>query len=212
MRSIISIACLGLLLTACGNSEELPEGAFETPGGALEVTDMQVLVKEIVCDGEGPSGSLSRSIPGTFDIDVLAGTSEPEYPIIELEAGDWESLNFGVEVDDDVAGRDAIYLEATFYPEGGGEPVPMRYLFNSNEVFEIEQPGTITLESTLHLDAGNMFHPEYWFPTVDLRDAQLDGEGWITLSQSENIALFNEVSDALDRSTQAALTDDRFLP
>jgi hypothetical protein len=210
MRNIFTITCLCLTLTACGS--EVPEGAFETPGGALEVTTMQVLVKEIVADGEGPNNSLSRSIPGTFDIDVIAGTSEPEYPIIELEAGDWSDLNFGVEVDDDVAGREAIRLEGNFYPKGGGDSVPLRYLFNSNEVFEIEQPGTITLGSSLHLDAGQMFHPDHWFPTVDLRDAQIDDEGWITLSQTQNVALFNEVSDALDRSTQTALTDGRFLP
>ena len=182
------------------------ETVFQTPGGQVEITSLHVLIKEIVFDAEGPAGSISRTIPGTFDVDVLTLESTPEYPLITLGPGRYTTPNFGVEVDDVFPGRDAIEMEGVF--SGNMGDTRFVYTFNSGEVFELSL-AAMTVEEGMILDAGRMFHPSRWFPSVDLNNATLTN-GTIEISRSSNIALFNQMADALDRSTQEGFTDGTF--
>ncbi|MGM0557289.1 MAG: hypothetical protein ACQEVA_12975 [Myxococcota bacterium] len=203
-------AALLFLLAGCGGDEGagdgnndtlLPDGeqVFEVEGGTLEITAMRVLVKEIVFDSDGPT-SVSISEAGTFDIELIEGTSTPEYPIIELEPGTWESTYLGVEVDDDVTDRQAIEMEATYH--AGDTTTDVLFLFNSGEVFEPQFPTTMQLEETLTIDIARVFHPSGWFPTVDLSNATTNEDGVIVLTPDSNTTIYNDIADALDRSTQ----------
>ena len=173
------------------------------------MASLTVFVKEIVLDGENGDESLSMTVPGTFEVDVLAGTSSPALPDITLSAGTWESLNLGVEIDDDVSGRSAIELEAKFYGEAP-EPTVMVYSLNSGEVFEIEPGSPVNFPTGATIDIPKIFHPSRWFPTVDLNGADVNDEGVIVLSLTSNSTLHRVVSDALDASTQNVFTDGTF--
>lgn len=207
VRGLISMMVLSLALAGCGGGDgdgggdRLPDGetVFEVEGGTLEVTAMRVLVKEIVFDSDGPR-SVSISRGGTFDIALIEGTSTPEYPLIELEAGTWHDTYLGIEIDDDVAGRHAVELTADYHTDEGTTAVV--FLFNSNEVFEPRFPTPMELAEPLAIDIAKAFHPSRWFPTIDLSTATVGEDGVITVSSSANVSLFNAIADALDRSTQ----------
>lgn len=191
-----------------GNDDtRLPDGeqVFEVEDGTLEITAMRVLVKEIVFDSDGPDESISKSVPGTFDIHLIAGESEPEYPRIDMGEGTWDSTYLGVEIDDDVDGRDSIELEANYHSDGSSTDV--LFIFNSGEVFEPEFPAQMNLDQPLTIDIAKVFHPSQWFPTIDLSNAEVGDDGVITLSESSNTGQYNEIADALDKSTQSVNAD-----
>jgi hypothetical protein len=207
---MLAVALL-FVLPACGgddgtggnngkNDTLLPDGeqVFEVEGGTIEITAMRVLIKEIVFDADGPM-TVSISEPGTFDIELIEGTSTPDYPLIEMEAGTWNNTYLGVELDDDVTDRQSVELEAVYHTDDASTDV--LFLFNSGEVFEPQFPSTMELDEPLTIDIARVFHPSRWFPTIDLSDATVGDDGVITLSADSNVPLYREMEEALDRST-----------
>jgi hypothetical protein len=209
-RRLVTLGA-GLALSACFVDLYLmsqPDGddLLEIPGGTLELIAVRVLVAELAVDGDGPSGSLSQTVPGTFDIDVLAETSTPAYPTFYLEAGTWESVSFSVELDDSVPGRHALELEGIFYPADGSVARSVLVEFDSGEVFSLTRDAPFALDEPRSLDATEVFDPQRWFVGLNLGNASVS-EGEIVISVNENVALFEQLSLALDQSMEGILED-----
>ena len=83
---------------------------------------------------------------------------------------------------------------------------PIRFEFNSGEVFEAESAGASVQIDKIAI-AKITFDPSIWFSVISserLDNANLDGSGVIVISETQNAAIFSDVADRLDISTQAA--------
>ncbi|GAO27753.1 hypothetical protein [Geofilum rubicundum] len=160
-----------------------------------------ITIREVVFDGEVGVNSVSRTISQIADINYATGTVSPGV-VIEVPAGDYTGVNLGIELQDD--GSDpSVVIEGT-YTNSSEEITPIRFEFNSGEVFEANA-ASVTIEAGSDLVGKITFDAISWFSTVtpdELDNATLT-EGTIIVSETKNSDIFDKVADRLDVDTQA---------
>ena len=220
-KSLILIFTLLLGLIGC-NEEETPTTgkirlSFNTTSSTIRnmdngrvaaandlvFTEGKITIREIVFDGENTTNntSVTRTIQQVATIDYSTGAVTPEI-LIEVPMGDYTSVNLGIEMQDDGAEPSTV-IQGT-YTNTENVNIPVRFEFNSGEVFEASAAAT-------KIDAGEeiiskiTFDAIEWFSVVSveqLENATLT-EGVMVISATSNQNIFDIVADRLDVSTQA---------
>jgi len=180
----------------------------------INFTEGHIKIVEIVFDGTLVTGdSTSRTLAISSTIDFKTGVANPVLEM-EIPAGTYSDLNLGIELRDEDS-LPSIVMEGTF-TRNGGEVVPIKFEFNSGEVFEAESTQEVTVSMDRDVLSIIVFDPDVWFsvvPDIALDNASLtDGvifidetlkDGVIVISETSNAAIFDLVADRLDISTQA---------
>lgn len=167
----------------------------------LVFTSGTITIREVVFDGENGSQSISRTIPQIADIDYATGVVSPAITI-EVPPGDYTSVNLGIEMQD-VSAEPSTVIEGT-YTNSNSEVIPIRFEFNSGEVFEASA-ASVAIEAGADIIGKVSFDALDWFSTVtvdELDNARLT-DGTIIVSESSNSAIFDKVAARLDVGTQA---------
>ncbi|SMG16563.1 hypothetical protein SAMN05661096_00868 [Marivirga sericea] len=208
---------MALLLTSC-NDEDATGGRIKlevsttssTAGVAearminaneLRFTSGTITIREVVFDGETTDQSVSRTIEQIAEIDYATGSVSPEV-VIEVPAGNYTSVNLGIELQDDGA-EPSVVIEGT-YTHSDGADIPLRFEFNSGEVFEANA-ASVAIVDGADLVGKITFDALDWFSDIaayQLDEARLT-EGVIVISSSSNASIFDAVADRLDVATQA---------
>ena len=209
--SVLSI----LMMTSCTKDEE-PTTGFEMrididksvanyrSSGDLQFTDGFITIREVVFDGDlvgGNSVSITHSKVVTFDF--ATGLGDPADQVIEIPAGEYRDIYLGIELQD-VNVDPTLVLEGTYEKEDGNV-YPIRFEFNSGEVFEAEATSAVINPGTTAISKIT-FDPHAWFANVSfesLENSIVDANGVIVISESSNSAIFDVVADGLDMSTDA---------
>jgi hypothetical protein len=157
----------------------------------LAVDSLVVQVGEIVFDAEGPSGSLSVTEEQHVAVDALSGTGN--LVAIGLEPGAYDSPYLGVELWDD-GEQPAIVLEGTL------TGVPIRFVFNSAEVFEAESDALVVPDGEI-MEVVFTLQPHAWFDGVDGTGLTVGADGVAEISETSNSEVFDTVADLLDETT-----------
>lgn len=169
---------------------------------SIQWTSGSVMIREIVFDGDKKRGDdVSISHEQISTINLMTGTASPEIEIM-IPAGDYNSINMGIEIQDD--NDDPSVVSDGTYTDGSGNQYPIRFEFNSGEVFEANA-SSHTFENNASPIAEIDFSPAVWFSTIT--SAQLDNadrvNGAILIDESNNSDIFTIVADKLDEATQA---------
>lgn len=134
-------------------------------------------------------------------VDYVSGMCSPEITDT-IPAGNYKDVKLSVEIYDDVDAP-SIVMEGVFTKSNGSQ-VPVRFEFNSGEVFEASA-AQISLADNTAAIAKIKFDPHYWFSTVsaeELENAVLTN-GKILINERKNAELFSKIADKLDDATQA---------
>jgi hypothetical protein len=221
MKSIKLISLVLLLggvlfTTSCQKDEDESTGVslqfdinkevvnYRSPGD-LQFTDGFITIREVVFDGDrvgGASESITYSKVVVYDFGT--GTSEPADHVIDIPAGTYNDIYLGIELQD-VNDDPTLVIEGTYERESDGEVYPIRFEFNSGEVFEAEAASGVVPPNTPAI-AKITFDPHEWFSGVSfnmLENATVNNDGVIVISESSNASIFDIVADGLDMSTQA---------
>ncbi|MCF6365316.1 MAG: hypothetical protein L3J35_03855 [Bacteroidales bacterium] len=169
---------------------------------SLEWTSGSVTICEIVFDGDMTDGeSVSITHEQISTIDLITGNATPEI-LVTIPMGEYKSVNLGIEIFDE-NDTPSVITEGT-YTNADGVVTPIRFEFNSGEVFEANA-ASHTFKKGDSPVAEIDFSPAFWFSTITA--AQLDNatrvEGVIIVSESYNSGIFDIVADKLDDATQA---------
>lgn len=212
---ILAVLAISAVLFSSCNKEDMPTGFelrmeldkstanYRSPGD-LQFTDGFITIREVVFDGDivgGNSVSITHSQVVTFDFATGVGT--PANEVIEIPAGDYQSIYLGIELQD-INDDPTLVIEGT-YEKNDGTVYPIRFEFNSGEVFEAEAPQATVQPGTTAISKIT-FNPHDWFAAVPanrLENATVNGNGIIVISESSNAGIFDIVADGLDFSTQA---------
>ena len=205
-----------MLTSACEKDEEQSPGLqlqfdvnreivnYRGPGD-LQFTDGFITIREIVFDGDKDNGeSVSITAEHVLVYDFATGTSDPAGAIIDIPAGTYNDIYLGIELQDE---NDAptLVIEGTYHKEADGQIYPLRFEFNSGEVFEAEaESGTVPPNTPA--TARITFDPHAWFANVSfnmLENTSVNGDGVIVISEESNEAVFDLVADGLDLATEA---------
>lgn len=166
-----------------------------------------VVVREVVFDGEKENDDIETSISFTEErittIDMMTGVANPPFEM-NIPAGTYTSVSLGIEIQDETA-KPSVVATGTF-TNATGAATPIRFEFNSGEVFEAESDDvSVTLFADTPVTAKISFDPHAWFSTVTI--AQLNDavrtNGVIIISETSNRAIFDIVADRLDDLTDA---------
>lgn len=165
-----------------------------------------VTIREIVFDGDlqgNNAGSVSITREQVTTIDLATGVAAPALDPVVIEAGTYKSPYLGIELLDENA-TPSLVVEGDF-THTNGSVIPIRFEFNSGEVFESEAATHTFVQDELAI-AELKLDPVFWFNTVPqnmLDNANIGPEGFITISESSNSAIFDICADRLDINTQA---------
>tara|TARA_R110001599_G_scaffold263211_1_gene463818 strand:+ start:156 stop:926 length:771 start_codon:yes stop_codon:yes gene_type:complete len=170
----------------------------------LSFTSGYVWVREIVFDGSlVETGSVSRTIERFSKIDFATGVATPSLDDVTIPAGAYSFVNLGVELRDEDA-QPAIIMEGT-YTHSDTSVIPIRFEFNSGEVFEAETSQQVEVNADQTILSRIVFDPQVWFSVVStnaLDNATLT-DGTIIISGTSNASIFDLVADRLDVSTES---------
>lgn len=205
-----------LLLSSCQKEERESPGLrlkfdinknvvdYRGPGD-LQFTDGFITITEVVFDGDlvgGESKSITHSRLVVYDFGT--GESSPAENVIDLPPGTYNDIYLGIELQDE-NDDPTLVLKGTYEKEMDGQVYPIRFEFNSGEVFEAEAAkGTIPPNTPAI--AKITFDPHTWFSKVSfnqLENAKVDNDGVIVISEESNEGIFDLVADGLDRATEA---------
>lgn len=170
----------------------------------IEFSSGFITVREIVFDGESATGSVSITHEQVSVIDFATGVSTPDLGTVLIPAGVYTSVNLGIELQDEA--DDPTVLLIGTYIDGNDVSVPIRFEFNSGEVFEANAEGPITLVGDQTALAKITYAPATWFSAVTpgmLDNATRDSSGTIVISETSNANIFTLVADGLDNATEA---------
>jgi hypothetical protein len=160
-----------------------------------------IVIREVVFDGQNGTNSVSRTKEQIATIDYATGVVTPEV-LITIPAGTYTGVNLGIELQD-VNSTPTVVIEGT-YTNSDDVELPIRFEFNSGEVFEANA-STVEIEAGTDLIGKITFDALSWFSTVSadqLDNANLT-DGVIIISETKNASIFDIVADRLDIETQA---------
>lgn len=208
----------GLIFTSCSDDESLNTGrvklAVSTTSSStfngnariavandLSFTKGTITIREVVFDGENDSQSVSRTIEQVADIDYSTGAVSPEV-IVEVPVGDYTSVNLGIELQDENSDP-SVVIEGT-YINSEGMNIPVRFEFNSGEVFEANAE-RVSIEAGADIVGKITFDALDWFSVItpDQLDNAALTDGVMVISDTQNTSIFSAVADRLDVATQA---------
>jgi hypothetical protein len=173
---------------------------------SLEANDLTfnsgfITIREVVFDGENGNTSVSRTKEKIAIINYATGEITPEVSMV-VPAGNYTSVNLGIELQDE-NDDPSVVIEGT-YTNSDGDIIPIRFEFNSGEVFEANAAQVELAEGT-NVVGKITFDAVSWFSTVNanmLDNANLT-DGTIIISETKNSSIFDIVADRLDVETQA---------
>lgn len=162
-----------------------------------------VTIREVVFDADLADGSssFSKTHEQIAVIDLATGTATPEVSF-KVPANKYQNVYLGVEIQDE-NDKPSIVVNGTFY-NSSNESVPVRFEFNSGEVFEAEA-AAVTLTEDQNVVAKISFSPSYWFSSISTEqlEAAQRVNGVIVISETVNANIFSIVADKLDDATEA---------
>ena len=175
-------------------------------GRVVSTNDLQfnsgfITIREIVFDGDLAGGnSVSITHEQIAVIDYATGTITPEI-FIEVTSGTYTSVNLGIELQDDGA-EPSMVLEG-IYTNSDDVVIPIRFEFNSGEVFEANA-NSVTIEGNTDLIAKITFDALDWFSVIGASelDEAIQTNGIIIISETLNSDIFDAVADRLDVGTE----------
>lgn len=170
---------------------------------SLVFTGGYVVVREVVFDGDrSGGGTVSFTEEKITTIDLVTGTANPPFAMT-IPAGVYTGVYLGIEIQDETA-RPSVVATGTF-TNALGVQTPVRFEFNSGEVFEASSDVPVTILHDTPVTARISFDPHDWFSVIT--PTQLDNatrtNGVIIISETLNPALFTLVADRLDDFTEA---------
>lgn len=165
----------------------------------------EITIREVVFDGDrADASSVSIGHEETVTFDLATGLPLDGSGAIEWPVGAYSDVGLGVELFDD--GPAPALIATGTYETDNGVARPLRFEFNSGEVFEAEASAA-DVEPCTSAIAKVTIAPAQWFAGVSserLDRARVTTEGVIVISEGSNEEIFDTVAEALDRSTDAS--------
>ena len=163
-----------------------------------------VIVREVVFDADkDDETTISFTEEKITTIDMVTGIANPPFAMT-IPAGVYTGVYLGIEIQDETD-KPSVVAQG-IYTSPTGAQTPIRFEFNSGEVFEASSDDvSVTILHDTPVTAKISFDPHDWFSIIT--STQLDNAtrtgGVIIISETNNAAIFNLVADRLDELTEA---------
>lgn len=168
----------------------------------LGVTELEF---ELLNEENGEDEDDDIEFEGMFTVDLINGTSTPDFGIGSIAPGIYEELE--LEMEPILDGGLSIFVAFEF-TNANDEAITVEYS-NSDELeFEIENDSGFNLEAGVTNQILVMFDLDALFAGVDLNAATADNDGVVRINRSSNADQASAIDANLDQILDAGEDDD----
>ena len=161
-------------------------------------------------DNGDDDSSQEVEIKGNFIVDLLAGTSNPDFGITGITPGVYDKL----EIKMSPILADGNTLKVVFdYSLDGSDPVTVEISTKKELEFEIESNSVLDLSGVSTSDILVLFDLDQLLANIDLSGATVDGDGVIRINDASNTAIANSITSSIHHAFEAGEDhdhDDKF--
>lgn len=198
-----SLARVDLNMRATTTTSSISTGRLAATG--LEFIEVRVGVTEMEFetleedsaeDSEGEDDNEEVEYEGEFIVDLIAGTSNPDFGITDLAPGLYEEME--IEMEPIMEDGNTMFVAFNYTLEGANEPIRFEYSNKYELEFEIED------EAGFQIDEGTvnqmliLIDLDALFANVDLSTASADVDGVVRINATSNSDLAAAIERNLD--------------
>lgn len=193
--------------TATGYSfKEAKIGVSEFEFETLEEDDSEDYLDAV--DGEEDDGEDDNEeieFEGNFIVDLIAGTSNPEFSVSTIAPGLYEEVE--VELGRALPKSNTIFISLKFMP-AVGDSVTVEFSTQDELEFEFEKDNGFELDSSVLKNILVLINLDVLFDGVDFSSAPTDTDGVIRINDTTNTSLAQKIKDNLEKSCEVGEDDD----
>ncbi len=156
-------------------------------------------------DGDGEDDNEEVEFEGRFVVDLINGTSTPDFGVSTVVPGVYEEIE--IEMEPILEGGNTMFIAFEFTPEGA-DPVNVEYSNKYDLEFEIERDAGFTLDDGALNRILIIFDLDALFDGVDLNTASADTDGVVRINENSNADLADIIENNLDDVLEAGEDDD----
>jgi hypothetical protein len=157
-------------------------------------------------DHDGEDDNEEIEFEGNFVVDLISGTSNPDFGLADLAPGIYEEME--IEMGPILEGGNTIFVAFNYVPDGTTDTVYVEYSDSHEIEFELES------EAGFSIDAGTvnrmliLINLDALFASVDLSSATADNDGVIRINSTSNESLASAIESNLDTMMEGGEDED----
>ena len=232
--AIALLMVLGIVLQSCSDSDDPSTtrvdlamrattqlssfNAGRTQNSGLEFQEVLIGVTELEFEtleekaledsgeyDDGEDDSEEIEFEGNFVVDLINGTSTPDFGVSTILPGVYEEIE--IEMEPILDGGNTMFVAFEFTPDGG-TATRVEYSNSDDLEFEIERDAGFTLDEGSLNKILVLFDLDALFNGVDLNAAEADNDGVIRINENSNASLAQAIENNLDEVLEAGEDDD----
>jgi hypothetical protein len=183
---------------------------FDNPvfdSASMVIGKIELKKLEIEEDMEESEDLEEYDFQGPYLIDLLAGTSEPEIPLAEIEPGMYAKAEAEIAHLEDYVFSFYLYghLDQT---NGEEQQVEFEYTYAQSEDFKIENPDGFEITADMINNVWVLIDLNALLTGVDFNEATMDVDGLIRLNKDSNRDLADIIESNLEAASELGLDED----
>jgi hypothetical protein len=158
-------------------------------------------------DGSGNhhDGEFEIEYEGQFIVDLIAGTSDPDFGIADLFPGTYKEIELKLRpIMDD---GNSLFIAFSFQPTSG-DPVNVEISSKRELEFEVENHDGIQVEGNNLSQILLLFNLDEVLEGIDFSQADVDEDGVIRINDNSNVAFTGSVLSNFVKSCKSGEDDD----
>ena len=146
-------------------------------------------------DDDGEDDNEEIEFEGHFVVDLIAGTSTPDFGVAEITPGIYEELEIDLRpiLDGDIT----MFVAFEFTPDGASEPVKYEYTNRAEMEYEIEEEGGFQLDEGALNQMLIVIDLDAMFAGLNLNTANADADGIVRINGESNADLAAQIAQNL---------------
>lgn len=209
-----------LALIGCENSDDVNPSGVElemkaiaqnasirksTLENSIVFTDVMLGVKEIEFEIEEDEFSAELEFEGRFIVDLLEGTSSPDFGFSNLVPGEYSEIE--MELGPILPDGNSIKISFE-YTKGGEAPILIEYSENEDFDIEIESEYGIEVEEDALSKVLILFDLDVFLSGIDFSNADVDSDGVIRINNDSNEELKEIFEDKIEEAFESGEDND----
>ena len=155
--------------------------------------------------GNHHDGEFEIEYEGQFIVDLIAGTSDPDFGIADLFPGTYKEIEVKLRpIMDD---GNSLFIAFSFQPSSG-DPVNVEISTTRELEFEVENHAGILVEGNNLSQILILFNLDEVLSGIDFSQADVDEDGVIRINDNSNVAFAGSVLSNFVKSCKSGEDDD----
>ncbi len=156
-------------------------------------------------DSNSDNGDQELEIKGNFEIDLIAGTSNPDFGISGITPGIYDELE--IQMSPFLDGGKTLIVEFN-YSLNGSDPVTIEISTSHELEFEVDIQSNVDLSASSISNILVLFDLDQLLSGIDFSSANTDANGVIKINETSNTGLYSTIASNLHQVLEAGEDDD----